>query len=188
MNTAVEEVVRKLEGRPRYECGNCEWRGSDDITALHVIDDATDCIEAGCIMPAGQCPECGALVDEPDEFLDDYHLAVYAQILRKRGWSVAEPGSDVDRDVDRVLAVQAVLTGESALTVWSVHGDDETSVYRKRSAAVKHLIRLVRSRWDEGEDEDVDSDVRSDLIEIIKGESCSIDIRDHYYEIEEHYV
>ncbi len=40
-------------------CSNCGWEGVSDISE---IDDLLERVDAGEIMPHGQCPECGALV------------------------------------------------------------------------------------------------------------------------------
>jgi hypothetical protein len=41
------------------KCENCSWRG--DLADTNEIDDFWERVNAGEIMPAGQCPECGAL-------------------------------------------------------------------------------------------------------------------------------
>lgn len=43
----------------KYACGNCEWLGGDD--ALNDITDLSERVAPGEPMPAGECPECGAL-------------------------------------------------------------------------------------------------------------------------------
>lgn len=41
-------------------CGNCDWRGP--MADTHEIENIDQRVYAGEIVPAGQCPECGALV------------------------------------------------------------------------------------------------------------------------------
>lgn len=41
------------------ECANCEWRGRTDT--LDAVSDLTQRVASGETMPAGQCPNCGAL-------------------------------------------------------------------------------------------------------------------------------
>jgi hypothetical protein len=47
-------------------CGNCDWRGSFDGTKI--IHDFEERIDPGAEVPAGECPECGALayIDTPE--------------------------------------------------------------------------------------------------------------------------
>jgi hypothetical protein len=40
-------------------CANCDWKG--DAEKLDMITDIQERITAGGVVPAGQCPECGAL-------------------------------------------------------------------------------------------------------------------------------
>jgi len=40
-------------------CDNCDWTGRCD--ALDPIDDIDQRLDPGSEVPAGQCPECGAL-------------------------------------------------------------------------------------------------------------------------------
>ena len=57
----------------KVECNNCKWRGQSD--ELAEIQDFYLRVEPGDEVPAGQCPECGALCsicqDEPDDEDDD---------------------------------------------------------------------------------------------------------------------
>ena len=41
------------------ECGNCDWKGA--AAALDAIEDAQERLSPGETVPAGECPECGAL-------------------------------------------------------------------------------------------------------------------------------
>jgi hypothetical protein len=41
------------------ECDNCDWEGT--LEQLGIIKDAHERLDPGCPMPAGECPECGAL-------------------------------------------------------------------------------------------------------------------------------
>lgn len=47
-------------GEPRCQCQNCDWQGSVD--KAEPIHDFWSRVAPGEIMPAGDCPECGALV------------------------------------------------------------------------------------------------------------------------------
>jgi hypothetical protein len=42
------------------ECQNCDWKGTED-EVVPEIKDLWQRVEAGEIMPVGECPECGAL-------------------------------------------------------------------------------------------------------------------------------
>ena len=42
----------------RAKCQECEWEG--DTQACDELRNAHERVQAGDIMPAGQCPECGA--------------------------------------------------------------------------------------------------------------------------------
>lgn len=50
----------------RFTCDCCGWNGShDDLDER--IPDAEERLNAGCIAPAGACPDCGALAYYTDE-------------------------------------------------------------------------------------------------------------------------
>lgn len=49
-----------------FECQSCDWRGPESKLAL--IKDLTMRVSAGEPMPAGECPECGALCHEAEPF------------------------------------------------------------------------------------------------------------------------
>ncbi len=48
-----------------HECQNCGWRGAEE--RLEPIEDIFQRVDPGEPMPAGECPECGALCHEIDE-------------------------------------------------------------------------------------------------------------------------
>ena len=57
----------------RFYCQDCDFETSD-IEFLEPIDDITERVEPGEVMPAGECPECGALC----QMRSDAEMARYA--------------------------------------------------------------------------------------------------------------
>ena len=54
----------ETEGDIPCQCDNCSWEGmSDEVVE---VADLTERVAAGEIMPAGECPECGALAHYED--------------------------------------------------------------------------------------------------------------------------
>jgi len=55
----TEKMEREDEGPDQYQCDNCSkvWT----FEQLHSISDLSERVEAGGIVPAGECPECGCL-------------------------------------------------------------------------------------------------------------------------------
>ena len=51
--------MTSAEGGRRVACQNCEWRGQE--SECDEIADFWSRVEPGEIMPAGECPACGAL-------------------------------------------------------------------------------------------------------------------------------
>jgi hypothetical protein len=49
----------EVETDPQTGCGNCGWAGRQ--SQLKPIQDIFERVAPGEIMPAGECPECGAL-------------------------------------------------------------------------------------------------------------------------------
>ncbi len=45
----------------RCECGDCDWEGTTNDLELSDIQDIFERIDPGSEVPAGECPECGAL-------------------------------------------------------------------------------------------------------------------------------
>lgn len=66
---------------PLYVCQNCDWRGPEEALVAE-IHDLEQRVGVGEPMPAGECPECGALCHE-DEAPPRY---------------TAEPGRNIYRD------------------------------------------------------------------------------------------
>ena len=84
----AEAVANKLLGVKLYQCGGeCDF-GTDDIGDLHPIDDLYMRVDAGELLPAGQCPECGGLIDPAER---DIQVAPLVQHLRRLGYTVIEP-------------------------------------------------------------------------------------------------
>ena len=52
------------QAHPTYKCDNCGKRYADDDEriAMDKIKDLSMRVDPGCEVPAGECPECGALV------------------------------------------------------------------------------------------------------------------------------
>jgi len=46
-------------------CGNCDWQGT--LGEVGGIQDPGERLEVGGTVPAGECPECGALAYLKDE-------------------------------------------------------------------------------------------------------------------------
>jgi hypothetical protein len=89
-----------------YDCPNCTWRG----TELDGVDDLFDRVNPGELMPAGECPECGALVELPDADIPVYVLNDVARIMRTRGWAVQASGTvDVPAAGDVMAATRRFL-------------------------------------------------------------------------------
>ena len=49
-------------------CGNCDWSGP--ISAAKEPRDLWARVDAGCEVPAGECPQCGALAYLPETILE----------------------------------------------------------------------------------------------------------------------
>lgn len=49
-------------------CDNCDWRGSSDDLDQEIAD-LDQRVDAGGVVPAGECPSCGALayLDRPED-------------------------------------------------------------------------------------------------------------------------
>lgn len=73
------------------QCNNCAWHGSR--CDLGEINDFWGRVNPGELMPAGECPDCGSLVDLPEADMPDYVLGYLAALLRTRGWTVSGPGT-----------------------------------------------------------------------------------------------
>jgi hypothetical protein len=61
--------LRAALGVPRYQCQNCEMVWTE--AALKPVQDVLERVSPGEVMPAGECPECGAVCHELDEEDED---------------------------------------------------------------------------------------------------------------------
>ena len=55
----MSQVMVLCADDAQVKCDNCDWEGQGD--KLDMMSDFEERVEAGSIIPAGQCPECGAL-------------------------------------------------------------------------------------------------------------------------------
>jgi uncharacterized Zn finger protein (UPF0148 family) len=63
------------------QCENCDWTGT--ASELKPIADLEQRVAAGEIMPAGECPECGALAHYKDEEAPEWSAQRQLHELRK---------------------------------------------------------------------------------------------------------
>lgn len=52
-------ILNRDLGEDPCECSDCDWTGP--ASNLHSVSDIEERVSAGEIVPAGECPECGAL-------------------------------------------------------------------------------------------------------------------------------
>ena len=70
INVALEcltcSTVLLTQDKPAIECGNCDWTGTIEDVEVSVksIPHLFERTMPGEIMPAGECPECGALAHD----------------------------------------------------------------------------------------------------------------------------
>jgi hypothetical protein len=85
-----------------YECEDpfgvgCEWTGTmEEINGIHHIRHIHERLEPGELVPAGCCPECNSVISVADRDVPHYTLHGVAQVMRQRGWSVAQPPNAPD--------------------------------------------------------------------------------------------
>lgn len=72
-----------------YCCPDCGWAGGFD--ALDSITDFDQRVSPGELMPAGECPDCYALIACPDPAIPDHTLTAVAEVMRARDWIVVSP-------------------------------------------------------------------------------------------------
>lgn len=83
----AKKVADALLAEKRYRCDNCDYEGDQ----LNTIKDIFDRVDPGELMPAGECPECGALVHSDQDFVDAGNLFWAAMLLREQGYTVVPP-------------------------------------------------------------------------------------------------
>jgi hypothetical protein len=71
------------DARP-VSCGNCAWTGTVD--GCREVRDLLTRVEPGETMPAGECPECGALAHLDDAEADDDPHALGCPAASGEGW------------------------------------------------------------------------------------------------------
>ena len=75
----------------KYTCDECKYK-TDDIEDLEEIQDLQERVSVGEIYPAGECPECGALVGAADaDVASGTTLWHVANLMRGMGWTVEKP-------------------------------------------------------------------------------------------------
>lgn len=73
-----------LDGPTICCCDGCDWRGAaeelDDIDRLH------ERLDAGGVVPAGECPACGALAYIDKDQTPPVELAYYDVTFQRSSW------------------------------------------------------------------------------------------------------
>lgn len=82
----TECFIQVEDDTAKCECGNCDWIGP--AGDLEMINDIQERLTPGSIVPAGQCPECGALAYLTNEAAPDYTEQAELAKLRKEKESV----------------------------------------------------------------------------------------------------
>lgn len=71
-----------------YKCEECGWTGTEG--EMGELEAANERVLSGELMPAGECPECGALIEVADEDVPDYTLHRCIRIAHDRGYFLEE--------------------------------------------------------------------------------------------------
>lgn len=111
------------------ECDNCDWEGT--LEQLGIIKDAHERLDPGSTMPAGECPECGALAylkTPPAHLPPALNVAVIKDYLAKlhryfshipvpatKGGPGADMKTEATRSFQRGLAVGGIKVLELVL-------------------------------------------------------------------------
>lgn len=76
----------------QFECQNCGKRWA--IDELLPVQDLLQRVAPGEPMPAGECPECGAVChgeddddDDDDEEYDEFDLMTEEEVIERQGWT-----------------------------------------------------------------------------------------------------
>ena len=72
-------------------CLECGWTGPVDSIAGHPIPHHEERVAPGELAPAGECPNCGVLVEAPAETIPDVTLRAAIEVAQRRGWPVVYP-------------------------------------------------------------------------------------------------
>jgi len=102
-NTVYEFTIKNQKPYTPCKCENCGWEGPihpDDTVdgfarPLHLIPDLAERLDPGSTVPAGECPECQALIYPPEPepepepgSIAERHMALLEE-HRKQGFAVA---------------------------------------------------------------------------------------------------
>ena len=145
-----------IEPDRAVQCGNCEWTGTGGD--LDMVTDIQERIDPGCVVPAGQCPECGALAyitdepkprrpyiaEEPDGYLEsdlDYvhnNLEACVAFLNSRTepTTPAERAEKAARDLCAAMSDTRFDAETFAKTIRKEHRTNQQSIFR-------HLTTLI---------------------------------------------
>jgi hypothetical protein len=78
------DLTHQLDGDPAVECDNCDWEGTSE--QLETIKDVQERLDPGCPVPAGECPECGALAylkERPSHLPKELNQALVEKLQAK---------------------------------------------------------------------------------------------------------
>lgn len=108
----------------RATCGDCGWKG--DADDCEIISDAHERLDVGGVVPAGECPDCGALayLDEPAR-----HYLVDAM-----------SATDLDDALALLMARLGIASGDVAAVALSGMGDTQEKWQMGGMAARRNIL------------------------------------------------
>lgn len=103
------------EGNPACVCGNCDWTGTAED--LNEAADLSERLDAGSVVPAGECPECCALAYLQDD------------------------GAAADR-ADALAILAEFVKADEAAAIWSDYkaGQGEFAAIRTAAGKARDLL------------------------------------------------
>ena len=129
--------------------GGCDWTGTESDLSGHGIPDIFERVDAGETMPAGECPECGALahlveargpvepVEPPRQPVGYYCRRCKSDKLRWDAWAAYDPASqqmELADDFDYVICCSERCDGnETSIVICEIALDEHGNATRGKA-------------------------------------------------------
>lgn len=141
----LKAEVSRDEARRKVACADCDWTGAEE--ECNPLQNISERVGPGEIMPAGECPECGAVAHLIDEHRDE-ELG-YEDLIRKEVEAIRRDFTEAHkkgyRSDEAMEALSKHLERAEKLLSEQNHVRAQFAVahYNERLSAIKAAVQLI---------------------------------------------
>lgn len=155
MRTKTNLTANVEDGSDACACHNCDWAGPLD--ECEEVDDIGARLDPGSEVPAGQCPDCGALAylvkESKDPLSERAPLAAISALNAARAFIAGFEGDELQEGISELLAqIDRAISGASVYLAVHVEGGCVQSVSSNDPEALAGVGVILLDRDNDGEE------------------------------------